>query len=92
MIDYNKHQVLLNGENVHLTVNEFRIVALLGKYSGKVLTYAYIMKELWGPRADSDNQILRVNMANIRRKLGENPSDPKYIHTELGIGYRMLDD
>ena len=69
VIDYNKHQVLLGGENVHLTVNEFRIVALLGKFSGKVLTYAYIMKELWGPRADSDNQILRGNKANIRRKI-----------------------
>ena len=91
VIDYNKHQVLLGGENVHLTVNEFRIVALLGKFSGKVLTYAYIMKELWGPRADSDNQILRVNMANIRRKIEKNPAEPKYIFTEAGVGYRMAE-
>ena len=91
VIDYNKHQVLLNGENVHLTVNEFRIVALLGKFSGKVLTYAYIMKELWGPRADSDNQILRVNMANIRRKIEKNPAEPQYIFTEAGVGYRMAE-
>ena len=92
VIDYNKHQVLVRGENVKLTLSEFRIVALLGKHAGKVLTYDAIIKELWGPRAGSGNQILRVNMANIRRKLKENPSDPKYIHTELGIGYRMLDD
>ena len=91
VIDYNKHQVLLAGENVHLTVNEFRIVALLGKFSGKVLTYAYIMKELWGPRADSDNQILRVNMANIRRKIEKNPAEPQYIFTEAGVGYRMAE-
>lgn len=91
VIDYNKHQVLLNGENVHLTVNEFRIVALLGKFSGKVLTYAYIMRELWGPRADSDNQILRVNMANIRRKIEKNPAEPQYIFTEAGVGYRMAE-
>ena len=91
VIDYNKHQVLLNGENVHLTVNEFRIVALLGKFSGKVLTYAYIMRELWGPRADSDNQILRVNMANIRRKIEKNPAAPQYIFTEAGVGYRMAE-
>ena len=91
VIDYNKHQVLLGGENVHLTVNEFRIVALLGKFSGKVLTYAYIMKELWGPRADSDNQILRVNMANIRRKIEKNPAEPQYIFTEAGVGYRMAE-
>ena len=92
VIDYNKHQVLLGGENVHLTVNEFRIVALLGKFSGKVLTYAYIMKELWGPRADSDNQILRVNMANIRRKIEKNPAEPQYIFTEAGVGYRMAEE
>ena len=92
VVDFNKHQALVRGENARLTLSEFRIVALLAKYAGKVLTYDYIIKELWGPRASGDNQILRVNMANIRRKLRENPSDPKYIHTELGIGYRMLDD
>ncbi len=64
----------------------------LGKYAGKVLTYDFIMKNIWGPYSPSDNQILRVNMANIRRKLKENPAEPKYILTELGIGYRMLVD
>ena len=92
VIDYNKHQVLVRGENVKLTLSEFRIVALLGKHAGKVLTYDFIIKELWGPRAGGNNQILRVNMANIRRKLGENPSEPKYILTELGVGYRLLEE
>ena len=91
VIDYNKHQVLLRGENVHLTLNEFRIVALLGKFAGKVLTYDTIMRELWGPRAGSDNQILRVNMANIRRKIEKNPAEPQYIFTEVGVGYRMAE-
>ena len=91
-IDYNKHQVLVRGENVHLTLSEFRIVALLGKFAGKVLTYDYIIKELWGPRAGGDNQILRVNMANIRRKLEKDPAQPKYIFTEVGVGYRMQED
>ncbi|MCI2058318.1 MAG: response regulator transcription factor [Oscillibacter sp.] len=90
-IDYNKHQVLLRGENVHLTLSEFRIVALLGKYAGKVLTYDYLIKELWGPRAGNDNQILRVNMANIRRKIEKNPAEPHYIFTEVGVGYRMVE-
>ena len=85
-IDYNKHQVLKNGRNVRLTLSEFRIVALLGKYAGKVLTYDFIMKELWGPRAGGDNQILRVNMANIRRKIEKNPAKPRYILTEIGVG------
>ena len=92
VIDYNKHQVLVRGENVHLTLSEFRIVALLGKYAGKVLTYDYIIKELWGPRAGGDNQILRVNMANIRRKIEKNPAEPEYLFTEVGVGYRLAEN
>ena len=88
-IDYDKHQVLMNGENVGLTVNEYKIVALLGKYAGKVLTYDFIIRELWGPKAKTDNQILRVNMANIRRKIEPTPGNPQYIFTEVGVGYRM---
>ena len=91
VIDYNKHQVLVRGENVKLTLSEFRIVALLGKYAGKVLTYDFIIKELWGPRAGGDNQILRVNMANIRRKIEKNPAAPEYLFTEVGVGYRLAE-
>lgn len=90
-IDYNKHQVLMCGENVHLTLSEFRIVALLGKYAGRTLTYDYLIKELWGPRAGGDNQILRVNMANIRRKIEKNPAQPEYLFTEVGVGYRLTE-
>ena len=92
VIDYDKHQVLVNGENAKLTLSEFRIVALLGKHAGKVLTYDYIMRELWGPGAGKNNQILRVNMANIRRKFEENPAEPKHIFTEVGVGYRMAEN
>ena len=88
-IDYDKHQVLMHGENAGLTVNEYKIVALLGKYAGKVLTYDFIIRELWGPKAKTDNQILRVNMANIRRKIEPTPGNPQYIFTEVGVGYRM---
>ncbi len=88
-VDYDKHQVLVRGENAKLTVNEYKIVALLGKYAGKVLTYDFIIRELWGPKARADNQILRVNMANIRRKIETNPGRPEYIFTEVGVGYRM---
>ena len=88
-IDYDKHQVLLRGENAKLTVNEYKIVSLLGKYAGKVLTYDFIIRELWGPKARTDNQILRVNMANIRRKIEKDPGQPEYIFTEVGVGYRM---
>ena len=89
VVDFNKHRALVKGENVKLTLSEFRIVSLLAKHAGKVLTYDFIMKELWGPRAGNDNQILRVNMANIRRKIEENPAEPKYLFTEVGVGYRI---
>ncbi|MGO5024029.1 response regulator transcription factor [Lawsonibacter sp. LCP25S3_G6] len=92
-VDLARHQVLLGEEEIHFTQNEFKIIELLAIHAGKVLTYDFILEHVWGPYSGSgSNQILRVNMANIRRKLKENPSDPKYIHTELGIGYRMLDD
>ena len=90
VIDYDKRHVYIDGEDVHLTQNEYKLVALLGKYAGKVLTYDFIIKELWGPSAGKDNQILRVNMANIRRKI-ENPAAPAYIFTEVGVGYRMIE-
>ena len=90
-IDYDKHQVLVDGENVHLTHNEYKLVSLLGKYAGRVLTYDFIIRQLWGPKAKNDNQILRVNMANIRRKIEKNPAQPEYIFTEIGVGYRMVE-
>lgn len=92
VVDFEKHRIQIGGADVHLTQNEFRIVALLAQNAGKVMTYDCILRELWGPYAKSDNQILRVNMANIRRKLEKNPAEPKYIFTEVGVGYRMIDN
>lgn len=66
--------------------------ATLSQNAGKVITYDSLMSHVWGPYADSNNRILRVNMANIRRKPESNPSEPQYIFTEIGIGYRMLDN
>ena len=90
-IDFNKHKVLVRDEDVHLTQNEYRIVALLARYSGRVITYDAIMQEIWGPNMKSDNKILRVNMANIRRKIEKNPAEPEFIFTEAGVGYRLLE-
>ena len=90
-IDYDKHRVYIAGRDANLTQNEYKLVALLGLHAGKVLTYDYLIKELWGPSARSDNQILRVNMANIRRKIEKNPAQPAYIFTESGVGYRMIE-
>lgn len=92
VIDFERRLVTLEGEEIHLTRVEYKIVSLLAKNSGKVMTYDTLINEVWGPYADDNNRILRVNMANIRRKLEKNPGEPKYIFTELGVGYRMLED
>ena len=83
--------VYVDGRDAKLTQNEFRIVALLAKHAGRVLTYDMLLKAVWGPNGSSDNQILRVNMANIRRKIEENPGKPQFIFTEMGVGYRMVE-
>ena len=90
-IDYAKHRVYVAGVDAKLTQNEYKLVSLLGLHAGKVLTYDYLIRELWGPSARTDNQILRVNMANIRRKIEKNPAQPVYIFTEVGVGYRMAE-
>lgn len=92
VVDYRKHRVFRGGRDTGLTPNEFRIVALLGKHSGQVVTYKAILRELWGPYASRDNKILRVHMANIRRKIEPNPDEPIYLFTEVGVGYRMAED
>ena len=92
VIDFEKRLVSVDGAEVHLTRVEYKIVSLLAKNSGKVMTYDTLIDQVWGPYADDNNRILRVNMANIRRKLEKNPGEPQYIFTELGVGYRMLED
>ena len=91
VVDFDKHRVYVDGQDAKLTQNEFRIVALLANHAGRVLTYDMLLKAVWGPNGSSDNQILRVNMANIRRKIEENPGEPQYIFTEMGVGYRMIE-
>jgi len=90
-VDFEKHLVTLSGAMVHLTQIEFKLLGLLARNSGKVLTYSYIMEKIWGPYVDNNNQILRVNMANIRRKIEKNPAAPEHVFTEIGIGYRMAE-
>lgn len=89
-VDYDKYRVYIDETDAGLTQNEFRMVGLLARYNGKVLTYERVMQELWGPNAGDDNQILRVNMANIRRKIEDDALQPKYLFTENGVGYRMV--
>ena len=91
-IDFEKHLVSVDGKDVYLTQIEFKIISLLAQNSGRVMTYDTIISNIWGPYADDDNSILRVNMAHIRRKLEQNPAEPQYVFTEIGIGYRMIED
>lgn len=91
-INFEKRLVRLEGKEIHLTQIEYQLLTLLAENSGKVLTYSFIMNAIWGPYMDNNNQILRVNMANIRRKIEKNPAQPQYVFTEIGIGYRMLDN
>jgi two-component system KDP operon response regulator KdpE len=90
-IDFDRRQVRVGDREIHLTQVEYRIVSLLCRHAGHVLTHDFLLRNVWGPNAPHDIQILRVNMANIRRKLEVNPAEPRYIVTEIGVGYRMIE-
>lgn len=89
VVDYNEHSVQVNGIDAHLTPLEYKIVSLLARHAGRLLTYDYITREIWGPYVKRNVKSLRVHMVNIRKKLERNPADPEYIFTELSEGYRM---
>ncbi len=91
-IDLARHKVTLKGKEIHFTPIEFKVITLLLKNYGKVLTHNFILKEVWGSSIGNDVQSLRVFMANIRRKIEENPAEPRYIITEVGVGYRFADE
>ena len=90
-IDYDRRQVSVAGENVHLTQIEYNILAFLSQRVGKVMTYASIISAIWGSMDNGSIKKLQVNMANIRKKLGCRPGENRYIINELGVGYRMPD-
>ena len=91
-IDFDKRILRLEGKRVHLTQIEYQLLSLLAENAGRVLTYNTILRRIWGPYAEENNPILRVNMANIRRKIEQNPAQPQYVFTEVGVGYRMLEN
>lgn len=89
-IDYDARQVYLKGKEIYLTQTEYNIIAFLSENSGKMMTYASIIKAIWGgyPQEGSIKK-LQVNMANIRKKFGDKPGEQNYIANELGVGYRL---
>lgn len=89
-IDYAAGTVFVNGGEIHLTPNEYKLLCVLAKNAGKVLTHTFIMHEIWGNSFESDISSLRVFMATLRKKLGnDSESGQQYIQTHIGIGYRM---
>jgi two-component system KDP operon response regulator KdpE len=91
-VDFGRRRVSLRQSEVHLTPLEFKMLTLLMRNPGKVLTHRYIQQEVWGYETDDDYQTLRVFMANIRRKIEADTSKPRYIITEMGVGYRFADE
>lgn len=90
-IDYDRRQVTVAGECIHFTQIEYNILAFLSQRLGKVMTYSAIIHAIWGTMDNGSVKKLQVNMANIRKKLGCQPGENRYIINELGVGYRMSD-
>lgn len=84
-----KRQVLLNHEEIRLTPTQYRLLSVLVKNAGKVLTHQYLLKEVWGPSYKQNSHYLRIYMSQLRQKLETNPAQPQYLLTESGVGYRL---
>lgn len=89
VIDYDAAEVSVDGQPVHLTPIEYKLLSLLARNVGKVLTHNFILAEVWPGAADTDTQSLRVFMATLRKKIEADPSRPTYLQTHIGIGYRL---
>ena len=88
-VDLGRRQVLVNGDEVHLTPIEYKLLTTLIRHAGKVVTHRQLLREVWGPNSSDQTQYLRVYMAQLRHKLERNPSHPVYLTTEPGVGYRL---
>jgi two-component system KDP operon response regulator KdpE len=90
-IDLSRREVTIEGRPVRLTPLEYRLLTLLAQNAGKVLTHRMILKEVWGPGHTEDTHYLRVYMAQLRRKIEDDPARPRLLSTEPGVGYRLCD-
>lgn len=88
-VDLTARQVFVNDKEVHLTPIEYRLLSVLVKYAGKVVTHTMLLKEVWGPVYSDQTQYLRVYMTQLRRKLEADPARPKFLINEPGVGYRL---
>lgn len=92
VVDLGRRQVTIAGEEPHLTPTEYRLLVVLIKYAGKVVTHRQLLKEVWGPDSVYEKQYLRVYMGQLRRKIEKDPARPRYLLTESGVGYRLVDE
>ena len=90
-MDLEKRQVSVKGEEIHLTPTEYKLLTTLIKYAGKVVTHSQLLKEIWETHSNENSQYLRIYTQHLRKKLGDNPMQPKYIITEAGVGYRLIE-
>jgi len=91
-VDLLHRQVRVAGNDIHLTPNEFKLLTILVKHAGKVLTHRQLLKEVWGPGSGDQTHYLRVYMNQLRQKLEPDPARPKYLQTEAGVGYRLVSE
>lgn len=91
-VDYEKHRIFIEDEEIHLTPIEYKLLKLLITNRGKVLTHSHISKEVWGYGETADSKSIRVFMASLRRKIEKDSTNPRFIFTEIGIGYRFADE
>lgn len=91
VVDLDRRQVALAGQEIDLTPTEFDILSVLIQNAGRVVTQRQIIQKVWGAAYESDSGLLRVNISNLRRKIEQNPNHPTLILTELGVGYRLAD-
>lgn len=91
-VDLAARRVFVAGREIHLTPIEYKILATLIRHAGKVLTHRQLLKEVWGPDQVQETHYLRVFMANLRRKLETEPTRPRYLLTEQGVGYRLASE
>ena len=89
-IDFARRTVTRDGSEVQLTVKEYRLLEILARHAGNVVTHQHLLRSIWGPAHTQDGHYLRIFIRKIRRKIEENPAQPKLLKTELGVGYRLL--
>ena len=91
-IDFSRRLITLGGKEIRLTQTEYNIVTVLAHHAGRVMTYSSIIRAVWGTTDEGSVKKLQVNLANIRKKLGEHPGDRRYFTNDLGVGYRLISD